>query len=65
MSYGLGSSAAGNLTVTPASQAVRIGTAASVSIAWTGLDPAKRYLGAAIYGDGTSTVGRTLVNVLK
>jgi hypothetical protein len=65
VSYALGSSAAGNLTVTPASQAVRIGTAASVSIAWTGLDPAKRYLGAAIYGDGTSTVGRTLVNVLK
>ena len=65
VSYVLGKTAAGNLTATPASQSVTGGKPASVAIGWSGLDPTARYLGAVVYGDGTSTVGRTLVNVLK
>jgi subtilisin family serine protease len=54
--------AAGNLTATPASQSVTTGQAAGVALNWSGLTPG-RYLGAVVFGDGTSTVGQTLVSV--
>ena len=63
-SFAVGSTAVGNLTATPASQAVTTGVPATVTLAWTGLDPTKRYLGAVGYSDGTTSLGRTLVNIL-
>ncbi|WP_090791979.1 S8 family peptidase [Asanoa ishikariensis] len=50
---------AGNLTVTPPSQPVTAGGAASVTAAWSGLTPGQRYLGVIEYTDGTTTVGST------
>jgi ABC-type molybdate transport system substrate-binding protein len=59
----LDGAAKGNLTVTPASQSVTAGTAASVTAAWSGLTAGSRYLGRISYGDGTNTAGGTLVRV--
>ena len=59
----LDGTAKGNLTVTPASQSVTAGTAASVTAAWSGLTAGSRYLGRISYGDGTNTAGGTLVRV--
>jgi hypothetical protein len=50
---------AGNLTVTD-NVAVTIGVPTTLTAAWTGLDPAKRWLGVVSYG-GTSDV--TLISV--
>jgi hypothetical protein len=64
VSYALGGAAAGNLTALPASQSVTIGKPAAVTLAWSGLDAAKRYLGTVGYGDGTATIGRTVVTIV-
>ena len=64
-SFAVGTASAGNLTVTPASQAVTGGRPASATVAWTGLSAGTRYLGAVDWSDGTSSVGRTLVAILK
>ncbi len=61
--WALDGTAKGNLTVTPASQSVTAGTAASVTAAWSGLTAGSRYLGRISYGDGTDTAGGTLVRV--
>jgi hypothetical protein len=63
-SFLLGSADAGNMTATPASQAVTLGTPATVTAAWSGLAANTRYLGAVNSGDGTTPLGRTIVNVL-
>jgi subtilisin family serine protease len=55
--------AAGNLTVTPATQAVTNGAKASVTLNWSGLTAGARYLGVVTYSDGTSVVGETLVSI--
>jgi hypothetical protein len=55
--------AAGNLTATPASQAVTTGVPATVTLNWTGLTAGSRYLGVVAYGDGTSALGRTIFGV--
>jgi hypothetical protein len=59
----LGSTSAGNLTVTPASQPAIGGKAASLTAAWSGLTAGTRYLGQLSYGDGTSTLGGTVVHI--
>lgn len=64
-SFAVDAASAGNLTVTPASQAVTVGHPASATLAWTGLASATRYLGAVNWSDATSSVGRTLVAILK
>jgi hypothetical protein len=64
-SFAVGTTPAGNLTVTPATQAVTVGRPASATVAWTGLAAGTRYLGAVDWTDGTSAVGRTLVAILK
>jgi len=51
---------AGNLTVTPATQPITSGTPVSLNAAWTGLDPAKRYLGVVSYSTSDDV---TLVSV--
>ncbi|MCL1870242.1 MAG: S8 family serine peptidase [Promicromonosporaceae bacterium] len=56
--------AAGNLTATPASQTVTTAKTATVTLGWSGLAAATRYLGLVTYGDGTSTLGQTIVTAL-
>jgi len=64
-SFAVSTTSASNLTVTPASQAVILGRPASATLAWTDLALGTRYLGAVDWSDGTSSVGRTLVAILK
>lgn len=54
---------AGNLSVAPPSQAVTTGQAVTVTVGWSGLDAGRRYLGVVEYGDGSQTVGSTVVSV--
>ena len=61
--WAVGGTNAGNLTVTPASQSVTLGGAATVTVAWSGLAAGGHYLGIVEYGDGTQKVGDTVVTV--
>jgi subtilisin family serine protease len=63
-SWIVGDTAAGNLTATPAGQAVTLGTAATVTAAWTGLTAGSRYLGLIAYSDGTTRIGQTILSVV-
>ncbi len=62
-SWVLGSTPAGNLTASPASQSVTIGTPATVTATWSGLTAGVRYLGSIEFGNGSAPVGRTIVRV--
>ncbi|WP_218917357.1 S8 family peptidase [Luteipulveratus mongoliensis] len=62
-SFAVPATAAGNLTVTPATQPVTTGGSASVKATWSGLTAGQHYLGAVFYAQGTAEVGRTLVTV--
>lgn len=54
----------GNLTVDPDPAEVTVGDARTLSVAWQGLEPESRYLGAVRYSVGEDTdAGRTLVSV--
>jgi hypothetical protein len=64
-SFAVGTTTAGNLTVTPATQAVTGGRAVSATLTWSGLTAGTRYLGAVNWSDGTTSVGRTLVAIRK
>jgi len=55
--------ATGNLTVTPASQPATNAGPATVTSSWSGLTAGTRYLGGIVYGDGTKSVGFTLLRV--
>ncbi|WP_350277566.1 S8 family serine peptidase [Kribbella sp. HUAS MG21] len=55
--------AAGNLTVTPASQQVTVAGQTSVTASWTGLTAATRYLGQLHFSDGASGSGSTVLRV--
>jgi subtilisin family serine protease len=55
--------AATSLTASPASQAVTSSVAATVTIGWSGLTAGTRYLGVVDYGDTSSTIGSTIVDV--
>ena len=55
--------AAGNLTVTPASQPVTAGQTKSVTATWTGLTPGRYYLGVVEYGNGGTAMGQTVLQV--
>ena len=55
--------AAGNLTATPASQAVTAAGQVSVAAAWSGLSAGTRYLGRLGYSDGADGSGSTIVRV--
>lgn len=59
----VGAANAGNLTVTPASQAATTGVPASVTVGWSGLTAGRSYLGLVEYGDGGQPVGETVVSV--
>jgi len=62
-SWVVSSGSAGNFTATPASQAVTLGGTASVTAGWSGLTSGTRYLGVVSFGDGTSSVGQTIVAI--
>jgi subtilisin family serine protease len=55
--------AAGNLTVTPATQPATNGGKTTVTISWSGLAADTRYLGVVSYSDGTTKVGQTIVSI--
>ena len=61
--WALGTAAAGNLTATPAGQAVQAGQTATVTAAWSGLTAGQRYLGRIGIGDGAVSAGGTFVRV--
>jgi hypothetical protein len=54
---------AGNLTATPASQAVQAAGQVSVTAAWTGLTANTRYLGRLAFSDGADGSGSTLIRI--
>jgi subtilisin family serine protease len=62
-SWMLGDAAAGNLTATPATQAVQVGVPATVTAAWSGLTAGQRYFGRVSFGAGTASAGGTFVRV--
>ncbi|MEU7822421.1 S8 family serine peptidase [Catellatospora sp. NPDC049133] len=55
--------AAGNLTATPATQTAAVNGPATVTATWTGLTAGVRYLGVLAYGNGSSSVGQTVLSV--
>jgi hypothetical protein len=55
--------AAGNLTLTPASDLVTAGSSHSMQAAWSGLTAGRRYLGGIYYSNGTQTLGSTFLRV--
>ncbi|MEV4414677.1 S8 family serine peptidase [Catellatospora sp. NPDC049609] len=57
------STAAGNLTATPASQPATVNGSATVTATWSGLTAGVRYLGVLSFGDGTAPVGRTVLAI--
>jgi hypothetical protein len=59
----LGSTAAGNLTASPASKVTTVGQEFSQTASWSGLTAGTRYLGTLSYGDGTSTFARTVIRI--
>ena len=62
-SWALGASGPGaNLTL-PASRAVTTGGTTSVTLGWSGLAAASKYLGTLDYGDGSSVVGSTVLRI--
>jgi subtilisin family serine protease len=60
--WALGSGPAGNLTATPSTTTATVGGAASVQLAWTGLDASKKYLGAVDYS-GSTGMPTTIVRI--
>jgi subtilisin family serine protease len=61
--FQVGSAPTGNLSVAPASQRVTLGAATTVTVTWHGLSPGQRYLGMVEYGDGSTSLGQTIVAV--
>jgi hypothetical protein len=56
------STASGNMAVTAPAQA-EIGKSGSVSLSFTGLTAGEKYLGRVVYGNGTTSIGNTIVSV--
>jgi hypothetical protein len=61
-SWALGTTDAGNMTVTGPAVAT-IGGTGTVNLSWAGLDAGKRYLGTVLYQEGATTHGTTIVRV--
>ncbi|HEX3264392.1 MAG TPA: S8 family serine peptidase [Candidatus Limnocylindrales bacterium] len=55
--------AASTLAAAPASQSVTTAVPATVTASWSGLTAGTRYLGTIDFGDGTNTIGTTIVSV--
>jgi hypothetical protein len=61
-SWTLGTTDAGNMTVTGPATAT-IGGTGTVNLSWTGLDAGKKYLGQIRYNEGATTHATTIVRV--
>ena len=59
----VGDADAGNLTVTAPPSAI-VGATDEITVAWSGLAPATRYLGIVGYSDGVNEFGGTIVSVV-
>jgi hypothetical protein len=59
--FAVGTTNAGNVSVTPASRQVTVGQQVTFTLNWTGLAAGTRYLGVVEYSDGTAVHGSTLV----
>jgi hypothetical protein len=62
-SWTLGTTAAGNMTVSPSSGSATVGGSTNITISWSGLAAGRRYLGRVSYGDGSSEIGGTIVSI--
>jgi subtilisin family serine protease len=62
-SFVVPASSAGNMTVTPASQRISVDTTRTVTVRWSGLHAAKRYLGVVEFSDGRAVRARTTVAI--
>jgi hypothetical protein len=60
----VGDADAGNLTVTGPPSAI-LGETAEITVAWSGLAPATRYLGIVGYSDGVDEFGGTIVSIVS
>jgi subtilisin family serine protease len=61
--YMVGTTSAGNMSVTPSSRAVAVGQQVQYTLSWSGLAAGTRYLGVVEWGDGTAARSSTLVSV--
>lgn len=52
----------GNMTISGPALAT-VGGAGTVTVDWSGLDAGKKYLGAVVHGDGSQTIGRTVISI--
>lgn len=55
--------ATGNLTATSSTATATVGGTADITVSWTGLTPATKYLGRVSCSDGFTEIGGTLVTV--
>lgn len=62
-SWALGSAAAGNATISPASTAAGVGTVIPMTFSWNSLAAGTKYLGSIAYNNGTNTIGTTIVRI--
>ena len=62
-SWSLGTTTAGNATVTPESKPVTIAEPTHVTVNWSGLDAGRRWLGQVTFSDGGTASSSTLVRV--
>jgi len=58
----MGSAGTGNMTVTAPSSVV-IGGKADITVAWSGLTAATKYLGRVVYRDASAQIGSTVIRV--
>ena len=61
--WSLGSTAAGNMTVAPASQPATTGATGSLTLSFSGVSPATRYLGSVVYDGVAGMPNPTIVRV--
>jgi hypothetical protein len=61
--FSVGSTNAGNVTVTPASRQVSLAQQVQFTLGWSGLTAGTRYLGVVEYSDGSAVHGSTLVQI--
>ena len=62
-SWALGTSGAGSNLALPASRAVTVGGTTAVTVGWSGLGAATKFLGILDYTEGSSVVGSTVLRI--
>ena len=59
----LGSADAGNMAVSGLPASATVGGHSTLTLNWSGLATGKRWLGAIDYGNGSTTIGSTIVRI--